>query len=92
MISLKSLLEHADWASAMFDYEFYCHLPPEEKIHMAVTFLQSQHAKRLTASEVFHIILSLPRENVRDIYEMAKRHLSPEQLMDVKQQVNAWYT
>lgn len=91
MIKLKTLLEGADWAGGMFDYDAYSHLPPDEKLHMAVTFIQSPHAKRLAAAEVFHIILSLPREYVRDVYEMSKRHLSPEQLADTKQQIDAFY-
>lgn len=91
MIKLKQLLESADWAGGMFDYDAYAKLPPEEKLHMAVTFIQSQHAKRLSAAEVFHIILSLPRENIRDVYEMAKRHFSPEQLADTKQQIDSFY-
>jgi hypothetical protein len=91
MIKLKKLLESTDWAGGMFDYDAYSHLPPEEKLHMAVTFIQSVHAKRLSDSEVFHIILSLPRENIRDVYEMARRHLSPEQLAGTKQQIDAFF-
>ncbi len=89
MIKLKLLLE--DWAGGMFDYDVYSQSSPEEKIHMAVTFLQSTHAKRLTPAEVYHIILSLPRENIRDVYEMSKRHLTPEQLADTKQQIDLFY-
>lgn len=83
------LLEN--WAGGMFDYDAYSQASPDEKLHLAVTFLQSIHAKRLTGAEVYHIILSLPRENIRDVYEMSKRHLSPEQLADTKQQIDVLY-
>ena len=59
MIKLKLLLENSEWAGGMFDYDIYCHLPPDEKLHMAITFIQSPYAKKLTGAEVFHIILTL---------------------------------
>lgn len=90
MIKLKALLME-NWAGGMFDYEAYSQLPPEEKLHMAVTFIQSVHAKRLTGAEIYHIILSLPKESVRTVYEMSKRHLTPEQLADTKQQIDSFY-
>jgi len=91
MIKLKQLLESADWAGGMFDYDVYSHLPPEEKIHMAVTFFESPYAKRLAEAEIFHIILTLPKSNVLAIYHMAQQHLTPEQLASTKQQIDAFY-
>lgn len=90
MIKLKEILD-GGWAGGMFDYEAYTQLPPDEKINMATAFFTSPHAKRLTGAEVFHIILSLPKSNIRAIYNMAQHHLTPEQLADTKQQIDAFH-
>lgn len=91
MIKLKEILETGGWAGGMFDYDAYTQLSPEDKFHMATAFFTSPHAKRLTGAEVFHIILSLPKSNVLALYHMAQHHLTPDQLSDTKQQIDAFY-
>lgn len=91
MIKLKVILEGSDWARGAFNYPEYAQLPPDEKLNMAVAFFQTPNAKELTAAEVYHIILSVPRSSVRDLYNFALQRLSPEQLAGTKTQVDAFY-
>jgi len=92
MIKLKILLENTDgWARGTFNYPEYAALSLDDKMVMAVAFFQTPNAKELTAAEVFHIILSVPVTKVRALYNVAARHLSPEQLADTKQQIDTFY-
>ncbi len=93
MIKLKTLIteNNQEWANGTFDYTEYSQLSPQDRLNMAVAFLQTPNAKDLTASEVYHIILSVPRGNIRKLYDLASHYLSPEQLADTKKQVDAFY-
>jgi len=91
MIKLKEILTTEDWASGEFDYESYFKLSPDGKVNMAIEFFKGPHAKKLTPPEIFHIILSLPRNKILTIYNLAKRYLTPEQLLDTKQQIESFH-
>ncbi len=89
MIKLKLLLE--DWANGTFDYDAYSQYPPEEKLAVAVSFFNTPNAKHLTAAEIYHIILSVPRSSIKDLYNFASTRLTPEQLADTKHQIDVFY-
>jgi|FAXJ01.1.fsa_nt_gi hypothetical protein len=91
MMKLKAILESNDWARGTFNYPEYAQLSPEDKLATAVAFFRTPNAIDLTSAEVYHIILSVSRNRVRALYNLASKRLSPEQLAPTKQQVDSFF-
>jgi hypothetical protein len=57
----------------------------------AADLISSEYGKQLTPPEVFHIILTCPSAEIKDVYQFALKHLTPEQLSHVKIQVDTFH-
>jgi hypothetical protein len=97
MIKLKKLLERVEDQPGQFTgimadwYNFFHRATPVKKIFLARAMIESVHNHQLTPAHVYHIILGLPKPSVLPIYKIAQKHLTPEQLSDVKQQIDTFH-
>ncbi len=65
-------------------YDFFHQALPLVRIKLANRMITSPHNRQLTPNNVYQIVLGVPRSDVLDIYKLATKHLTPDQLSMAK--------
>ena len=94
MIKLKSLIrENAEkfFPNGQFEYSLFAQIPMANRVYAAMEIISSNQRSLLTEPEIYHIILGVPRQYVKELYEFAIQYLTPEQLKNTKEQIKAFY-
>ena len=88
---MLGVIRHQFWPEGRFDVTAFGVIKSSAKHKIAKLIIEASKDIPFTASEIYHVILGIPREHVKDVYQFATLHLSPEQLAPTKEQVDTFF-